>query len=209
MDCHTENELSVLLCEPAPHPRPADASSTPIVLQNGYLSAMFSGTTGALLSVTSLQDGVSTAVNQSFGVYTDLGNAYAFQPTTNDPTPVDASNVTFTVVRGPVVSAVYQRFGPTLVQAARLWNCTHCAFVETEIVVGPLDENVGRCMGWVRPRRLHATAVFLLCAVTYQWHPTFHAMFGLGSHHVPPGGASLYLPLPPSRLHVRRVSQRS
>lgn len=147
--------------------RPGDVTASdaasPIVLENAYVTATFSGTTGALLSLTSLDDGVATAVNQSFGMYTDHGNAYAFQPLANDPTPVDTSNVTLTVVRGPVMSGVYQTFGATLVQAVRLWNCTGCAFVEAEVVVGPLEANVGTCAP-------HSTT-----ACTCSFHCTVHA----------------------------------
>ena len=62
------------------------------------------------------------------------GNAYDGDFSAQS-TPVSLANATVTVVRGPVVSVVYQRVSSTLVHAVRLFNCTGCAFLESE--VGP------------------------------------------------------------------------
>jgi hypothetical protein len=64
----------------------------------------------------------------------DTGNAYDGDFSAQS-TPVSLANATVTVVRGPVVSVVYQRVSSTLVHAVRLFNCTGCAFLESE--VGP------------------------------------------------------------------------
>ena len=119
-----------------------DTSAAPsVVIANPLLIATFDGATGELAQLQSVIDATTTPVRHSFVTYNDVGNAYQFVPWTNASTPVDASNVSVTVVRGPVVSAVYQVFSPTLAHVYRLYNCSSCLYVEAEVVVGPLDVN--------------------------------------------------------------------
>ncbi len=103
------------------------------------------------------------------------GNAYEgdFSPSSS---PVSLANVTVTVARGPVVSIVFQRISDTLVHAVRLFNCTGCGFLESEVcrvVVVVVDSACvcmcvhGGCMGRVGVRgHIHASKHAPSCAHT-------------------------------------------
>ena len=54
---------------------------------------------------------------------------------------MNASGAAVFLQRGPVLSSVHVVFGPTLAHAVRVFNCSGCGFVESEVVVGPLDDN--------------------------------------------------------------------
>ena len=113
-----------------------------VVLQNEFLRAQFASSNGALTQIQRLSfPTLDISINQTFATYEDYGNAYEFFPLNNTPTAVPQSGVKAYFVQGPIVSMVYQVYGSTLLHALRLFNCSDCSFLESSVIVGPLDMN--------------------------------------------------------------------
>jgi hypothetical protein len=126
----------------------AGGVGSPIQLSNGQLRALFDASTGALSQLQSLTEpGVSIVANHSFGSYPDIGNVYQFIPMSNASVPVSLEGVTVHVSTGSVVSTVYQVVSSSLGHAMRLYTCAECGFLESAVIVGPIEMNT--CELWL------------------------------------------------------------
>lgn len=113
-----------------------------VVLRNPFLAAQFSSETGGLVQLQRNSfPSILISVNQSFAAYADIGNQYEFIPLNNTPTPTPQDGVTAYFVNGPLVSIAFQVYGPTLVHAVRLYNCSDCNYLQSAFIVGPLELN--------------------------------------------------------------------
>jgi hypothetical protein len=142
-------------------PAPVSRDAPPTTVQSDTYSLEFDGASGLLQTITNLKSGVSTALEISWGWYNSSvggcteysaevpasirsppcdvqkSGAYIFRP--NSSTlfyPGAPQTPTVSVVRGPLVTEVYQKFSEWASHVIRLYEGKN--FVEIEWTAGPI-----------------------------------------------------------------------
>ncbi|GBG61654.1 hypothetical protein CBR_g23169 [Chara braunii] len=135
-----------------------NASASGIVdVGNDYVRVSIANDTGRLQRITELKSGLSVELKNSFLWYNgSTGNtveepgqasgAYIFRPNGSAALPVGGENasVKTTIVRGPIVTEIRQRFSSWVSQVMRIYRGKE--HVEVEYTVGPIpiDDGLGK-----------------------------------------------------------------
>jgi len=154
---------------------PKQVVAQDVTISNDYYTLTFSGQTGLLSSVSNLNSGVTTPINQSFFWYnSSSGNvaqdqnpgrasgAYAFRPNCTEnvlwacePFSVGTGKASISVTSGALVNEVRQVFSDWVTQTVRLYMGSPS--IEVEYTVGPIpiDDSLGKevVSRWSTPMR--------------------------------------------------------
>jgi lysosomal alpha-mannosidase len=137
-----------------------------IVVKNEYLSVTFSGATGLLKSMTSIDKALTINISQNFLYYLSHGlkpwppsGAYLFRPINSTVYPI-TSKAQISLVQGSQVQEVRQVFGDWASQVVRLYNGTK--HLEVEWTIGPIPtaDNVGKEVISLFSTSLESNAMF-------------------------------------------------
>ncbi|KAK9926542.1 hypothetical protein M0R45_023767 [Rubus argutus] len=121
----------------------------------GNLKLSYSGSDGKLIAYTNSRSSVNELVNQSFSYYygddgkhknksdEQASGAYIFRP--NGTYPINsAGEVSFTVLRGPLLDEVHQRINSWIYQVTRVYKEKEHAEIEFTVGPIPIDDGIGK-----------------------------------------------------------------
>lgn len=128
-----------------------------VTLDSNKIQMVFSNSTGLLMEIRNPEYRIAFPVHQSFCWYnasdgnTNSGQngtsgAYIFRPNSTRCFPVGASRkqVTQSVIKGEIVSEVYQQFSPWVSQVVRLYKNADDAEIDFMVGPIPIDDDLGK-----------------------------------------------------------------
>ena len=131
---------------PGPVDRAADADAD-VVLENAWLSVVFSGKTHRLINITNKQDKATTGAmdqgwfyyqgNAGDGLSNQNSGAYIFRPVPGGPISVN-DRPDWVVTRGAVFDEVRQTFADWCVQTVRLYHAATDPVLDVQFAIGAI-----------------------------------------------------------------------